>query len=136
MNQNWSNPALNQNTVSASDLLLCLKPVTNGVGGIKEYQPYNILISDFAPVIASLGLLTLLPNLPTTAPEGGGLWMDNGSLAYSPVTGTVSGAPLTVDAMAASLRNLMEALPLMGASATLAGFQKNDGVIQDTEKSS
>lgn len=93
-------------------------------------------MGDFAPIVASLGLLTLLPNLPTAAPEGGGLWLDGGRLAYAAGAGTASGAPLTVDAMAASLRSLMAALPAMGASATLAGFQKNDGVIQDTTERS
>lgn len=133
MNQNWTNPALNQNTVSAADLLLCMKPVKNSVGVITAYEPYNIFMSDFAPIIASLGLLALLPNLPTTAPNGGGLWLDAGHLAYSPVTGTASGAPLTVDAMVASLKDLMAALPTMGSSADLGGFQNNAGVVTEVD---
>ena len=128
----WTNPSLNRNTVASTDLLICASPVTNGSGQITGYTPYNIEMSYFSSAVVSIGLLSLMPNLPTIAPEGGGLWLDNGHLAYSNVTGSASGTPLSVDALAASLRNLMTALPAMGASTTLDGFQNNDGIVQDT----
>ncbi|MFT9364860.1 MAG: hypothetical protein ABF572_04880 [Gluconobacter sp.] len=133
MSQLASDPALTQTSVQATDLLVFLRPVLNAQNTLTGYEPCNIAAGNFAVSVVALGLLQLGQTLPTTAPEGGGLWMDNGTFAYSAVTGTTSGLPLSPQATAASLAALLAAIPAMGAGTNFSGFQNNAGVATQVD---
>lgn len=101
--QLWSDPSLTQQVANANDLLIALRPVTNAQGQTTGYQPYNITGANLAVSLTTIGLTALGQTLPTTAPDGGGLWLNDGQFAYAAGTGTASGAPLTPQAFAATL---------------------------------
>ncbi len=128
MPQLASDPAFTQTSVQATDVLVFLRPVLNAQGTVIDYEPCNITANNFAISLVALGLLQLGQTLPTTAPEGGGLWMNDGAFSYSAVTGAASGLPLTPQAQASSLEALLQALPAMGAATNFGGFQNNAGV--------
>ncbi|MCP1274826.1 hypothetical protein NKW43_14230 [Gluconobacter albidus] len=133
MSQLASDPTLTQTSVQATDLLAFLRPVLNAQGTVTGYAPCNITANNFAVSAVALGLLQLGQTLPTTAPEGGGLWMDGGAFAYSTMSGATSGVPLSPQATAASLAALLAAIPAMGAGTNFDGFQNNAGVVTQVD---
>ena len=133
MPQLASDPALTQTSVQATDLLVFLRPVLNAQNTVTGYEPCNITANNFAVSVVALGLLQLGQTLPTKAPEGGGLWMNGDVFAYSAVTGTASGVPLSPQALAASLAALLAASPTMGAGTNFNGFQNNAGVATQVD---
>lgn len=85
----------------------------------------RVTANNFAVSIVALGCFQLGQTPPTTAPEGGSLWMDIGTFSYSAMTGIMSGMPLSPQALAAFLVALLSASPAMGAGTNFNGFQNN-----------
>ena len=128
MTTSWTDPSLAQTSMEATDVLLFLRPVTDAIGNVTSYQPYNITVADFSSSIVAMGLLLLGSTLPDAAPSGGGLFTNDGAFSYSAVEGATSGMPLTPEALAASLKALLLASPAMGSSTNFHGIQSNAGV--------
>ena len=136
MAQLASDPALTQTSVQATDLLVFLRPILNAQNTVTGYEPCNITGGNFASSMLNMGLLLLGPLLPAASPEGGGWWLNNGALSYSPVTATTSGMPLTAEALAASLKALLAAAPAMGDTWNFNGFQNDAGVVTEVDDGS
>lgn len=133
-NQKWTDPALTQGTMNASDVLLFLRTAATGCGDTSSgFNAANITAQNFSLSILLMGLAQLGPLLPDTAPSGGGWWLNNGALSYSLVSGSSSGTPLTAEALSESLKALLAAAPSMGDTWNFNGFQNNAGVVTEVD---
>lgn len=132
MAQLFSDPAINVTSLQGTDLFPILREILNSTNTVTGYSPQNIKTSDFAVAIVTLGLLQIGLTAPTSAPDGGGIWMNNGNFAFSS-TATSTEIPMTAAAMAASLKALLAASPAMGAATNFEGFQNNAGVATEVD---
>lgn len=118
--------------MQSSDVLVGFRPTTDAAGNT-TYTPFNITAANFSTSIVSMGLLLLAQTWPDSAPEGGGWFLDNGSLSYSAVEGSTSGTPLSASAFASSYAAALAASPAMGASTNFKGMQDNAGVLTQVD---